>query len=91
MYEVSSGVRSTRNEDGGIALDIDHGQVFRLNPVGALTLELLGKVCAEPEIATEIGRQYSVCEAIALEDLREFLKSLDKHKLLRPQRGEKFR
>ena len=43
MYEVSTGVRSTRNEDGGIVLDIEQGQMFLLNPVATLILELVGE------------------------------------------------
>ena len=89
MYAVSAGVRSTRNEDGGIVLDIDHGQMFRLNPVGALILHLLGNGCAEAEIAQEIALQYNTSEETVLADLREFLQSLEEHKLVRSQPGGK--
>ena len=89
LYAVSAGVRSTRNEDGGIVLDIDHGQMFRLNPVGALILELLGRGRPETEIAKEISRQYSISEETAVADVREFLKSLEEHKLVRTQQEEK--
>ncbi len=83
VYTISAGVRSTRNEDGGTVLDIDRGQMFRLNPVAALILEWLGRGCAEIEIAREISRQYRVGEATAAADLREFIKSLEEHKLVR--------
>jgi hypothetical protein len=89
LHEISAGVRSTRNEDGGIVLDIDHGQMFRLNPVGALILESLGKGCAEAEIAQEIARQYNIREETASADLREFLQSLEEHKLVRARLGER--
>jgi len=89
LYAVSAGVRSTRNEDGGIVLDIQHGQMFRLNPVAALILESIGKGCTETEIVEEISRQCSVCEKTALADLREFVKSLEEHKLVRTLQGEK--
>jgi len=89
LYDISAGVRSTRNEDGGIVLDIDHGQMFRLNPVGALILESLGNGCAEEEIAKEISREYSISEETASADIREFLQSLEEHKLVRTRRGEK--
>jgi hypothetical protein len=89
LYDISAGVRSTRNEDGGIVLDIDHGQMFRLNPVGALILESLGKGCAEAEIAQEIARQYNISEETASTDIREFLQSLEEHKLVRAQQREK--
>ena len=88
MYDISAGVRSTRSEDGAIVLDIDHGQMFRLNPAGALILESLGKGCAEPEIAQEIARRYNISEQAALADIREFLQSLEAHKLVRARRGE---
>jgi hypothetical protein len=87
LYDISAGVRSTRNEDGGILLDIDQGQMFRLNPVGALILESLGKGCAEPEIAWEIARQYNISEETASADIREFLQSLEEHKLIRARPG----
>lgn len=83
MYDISDGVRSTRNEDGGIVLDIDHGQMFRLNPVGALILESLGKGCVEAEIAQEIACQYNISEETASADVREFLSSLEEHRLIR--------
>jgi Coenzyme PQQ synthesis protein D (PqqD) len=82
VYAVSSGVRTTRNEDGGIVLDIDHGQVFRLNPVGSLILESLGKGWSEIEIAKEISRRYSISEETAVADVGEFLESLEEHDLI---------
>jgi hypothetical protein len=89
VYEVSTGVRSTRNGDGGIVLDINHGQMFRLNPVGALILEFLAKGSAEREIAKEISRLYSISEEIAAVDVREFLESLEQHRLVHAQQREK--
>lgn len=89
MYTLSAAVRSTMNEDGGIALDIDHGQMFRLNPTGALILESLQWGCAEIEIAKEISRQYSISEELAVADVREFLEALEKHRLVRTQLAEK--
>jgi len=88
LYAISAGIRSIRNEDGGIVLDIDHGQMFRLNPVGALIVESLGKGCAETEVAKEISLQYSISEEIALADVREFLESLEEHKLVRTEQTE---
>jgi hypothetical protein len=85
VYEVSTGVRSTRNEDGGIVLDIDHGQMFRLNPVGALILDFLGKGRSEAEIAREIADQYNISLETARADMSEFLKSLEESNLVRAQ------
>jgi hypothetical protein len=89
LYALSAGVRSSRNEDGGIALDIDRGQMFRLNPVGALILESVGKGYPETEIAKEVSRQYGISEETAAADVCEFLASLEKHDLVHRQPGEK--
>lgn len=85
MYEVSTAVRHTHNKDGGIVLDIDRGQMFRLNPVGALILESLAQGVKESEIALEISRQYNISEEIALNDVSEFLQTLRQHKLIQGQ------
>jgi len=62
--------------------------MFRLNPVGALILESLAKGRADTEIAKEISRQYSIGEESAVADVREFLKSLEQHKLIRVYQDE---
>ena len=88
MYDISAGVRSTRSEDGAIVLYIEHLRLFRLNSAGALILESLEKGCAEAEIAQEVARQYNISEQAASADIREFLHSLEAHKLIRVRRGE---
>jgi hypothetical protein len=88
LYAVSVGVRSACNPDGGIVLDIDHGQVFRLNPVGALILELLMKGSAEAEMVHEIAQRYGIDEGAARADVREFLVSLEQSKLIHKKQEE---
>ena len=39
MFKVSDTVRRTQTVDGGILLDIHHGQMFRLNVVGAKIID----------------------------------------------------
>lgn len=90
VYDVSAGVRNTRNDDGGIVLDIAQGQMFRLNPVGALIMTRLQEGHVEVEIAREIARQYNVSEEAAAIDLDEFLKSLEQHKLIRVREDTSF-
>src|SRR5260221_1886021 len=53
-FHLEFAARVMRMEESS---DIDHGQMFRLNPVGALILESLGKGCPAAEIAQEIARQ----------------------------------
>jgi len=86
---VSAEIRSARNADGGIVLDIDRGLMFRLNPVGALILEAIGKGCSEIEIAQEIAQLCSISEETAVADVREFVKSLKQHGVVRTPQGEK--
>jgi hypothetical protein len=62
--------------------------MFRLNPVGALILELLGKGRPETEIAKEVSRRYSISEENATADLREFLKSLRDCNLVQTQEAK---
>jgi hypothetical protein len=88
MYEFLAGVRSTDSQDGGIVLDIDRGQMFRLNGVAALIVARLRQGCMELEILQEIARQYHVSEETATADLGEFLKSLEEHKLVRKYEGD---
>jgi hypothetical protein len=88
MYIVSTGVRNTRNEDGGIILDIAQGQMFRLNPVGALILDLLKSGYAEIEIVKEVSSRYGVGEEIATVDVADFLKSLEENRLICKEPGE---
>ena len=87
MYRVSIGVRSTSSPDGGVVLDIDHGQVFRLNRVGALIFELLMKGSTEAEMVFEIAQQYAIDEPVATADVREFLASLEQSKLVHRKQG----
>jgi hypothetical protein len=82
IVRVAENVRSTHNQDGGIVLDILHGQMFRLNLVGSRILELLKQGCSETQIADEISRQCAVPREIVEADLRGFLSHLEKHHLL---------
>jgi hypothetical protein len=85
LYAVSPGVRSTGTEDGGIVLDIDRGQMFRLNLVGALILESVGSGCAETEIVADVVCRYNVSRDTAMTDVRGFLRSLEEHELIHKQ------
>ena len=79
---VAENVRSTHSQDGGIVLDILHGQMFRLNFVGSRILELLKQGCAEPAVAEQLAREFGIDRATAEADVREFVATLEKHHLL---------
>jgi hypothetical protein len=82
MYRVSNTVRSTHNQDGAIVLDVRQGQMFNVNFVGSRILELLKSGSTESEIVDEIGREFGVGRELAENDVREFLRNLEKCQLV---------
>jgi hypothetical protein len=63
-------------------LDIHQGQMFNLNPVGSRILELLESGSAEAYIVEAISREFNVNRELVQNDVREFIESLKKHKLV---------
>ncbi|MGB7437513.1 MAG: PqqD family protein [Candidatus Acidiferrum sp.] len=87
IVRVADNVRSTHSHDGGIVLDILHGQMFRLNFAGSRILELLKQGSAEPEIAEQLAREFGIDRVAAEADVREFVETLEKHHLLTVRDG----
>jgi len=82
MFRISDTIRRTQTMDGGILLDIHHGQMFCLNVVGAKILELMQQGYDESRIADEISRDYKVPRDTVRADVLEFIESLHKHHVL---------
>jgi hypothetical protein len=82
MYRVSEGVRSTHGQDGAVVLDVQQGQMFNLNRVGSRILELLESGSAEPDIVNVISEEFNSSREVVENDVREFIESLRKHKLV---------
>lgn len=82
VYEVSVGVRSTGNKDGGIVLDIRDGQMFQLNATGALIFSLLQQQKTESQIIDEITQQFCISREVAETDFNEFIGSLEQQDLV---------
>jgi hypothetical protein len=80
--KLSEHVRSTHSQDGAIALDILHGQMFRLNVVGSRILELLKQGMTEAQIADAISRDSGAPLEIVATDLRDFLDHLERNHLI---------
>jgi Coenzyme PQQ synthesis protein D (PqqD) len=87
IVRVAENVRSTHSHDGGIVLDVLHGQMFRLNFVGSKILELLKQGSSEPQIAEQLAREFGIDRATAEADVREFVETLEKHHLLTVRDG----
>ena len=82
MYRISDTIRRTETQDGGILLDIHHGQMFCLNVVGAKILELMQQGYEESRIADEISRDYQMSRDVVRADVLEFIETLHKHHIL---------
>jgi Coenzyme PQQ synthesis protein D (PqqD) len=87
MFKISDTIRRTESVDGGILLDVHHGQIFCLNIVGAKILELLQQGHDESRIADEISRSYGANREVVRADVRDFIESLHKHHILQPVRS----
>jgi hypothetical protein len=87
MFRISDTIRRTETADGGILLDVHHGQMFCLNIVGSKILELMQRGYDESRIAAEISRQYRVSGDIARTDVLDFIETLHKHHILQPIRS----
>ena len=90
MYEVSAGVRSTRNGDGGIVLDVNHGKIFRLNGIGAFIFERIRDRQNEAEIIAEVSHTYGIPDRIVHSDVADFLKSLEHQGLVMVSQGHAY-
>ena len=86
IFKLSDTIRRTETVDGGILLDVHHGQMFCMNVVGAKVLELLGRGYNEAYIADEISRYYGTDREIVRSDVTEFIETLHKHHILQPLR-----
>ena len=87
MFKVSDTIRRTQTMDGGILLDVHHGQMFCLNIVGAKILELMQRGYDESRIADEISRSYGVSKEVVRVDVHDFIEHLQKHHILQPARS----
>lgn len=87
MFRVSDTIRRTETPDGGILLDVHHGQMFCLNVVGAKILDLMQRGYDELCIADEISRDYGANKDVVRADVIEFIETLQKHHILQPARA----
>lgn len=82
MFRISDAIRKTQTMDGGILLDVHHGQMFCLNIVGAKILELMQRGYDESRIADEISRDYGASREVVRADVIEFIEALHKNHIL---------
>ena len=86
MPSISSSIRLTKGQDGGVLLDVDKGAMFTLNSVGVRILELLQEGQTIPSVVSQISREFGAPEREVRGDVEDFLRSLSKQGLLEEQR-----
>ena len=91
MLKVSDSVRSTHGQDGAIVLDVQQGQMFNLNLVGSRILELLESGASDGEIANVVSREFNADIEMVGYDVKEFLETLERYKLLKDASAEQGR
>lgn len=87
IFRISDSVRRTATPDGGVLLDVERGQMFSLNVVGATILELIERGYDEPHMIEEIGSSYAVDDHVLCSDLNEFLEILLRHHIIKPSQS----
>ena len=73
---VAEQVRSVSSPDGGAVLDLQRGQIYRLNSTGAMVLELIKDGKHERQIADLFANRLNVTREIAEADVRTFMARL---------------
>ena len=90
MFQVSSTVRRTKTEDGGVLLDIHHGRMFCLNVVGSQIIDLLERGFDAAQIAREVNDAYATDIERVQADVLEFIEVLNKHHILHVRSQDTF-
>jgi hypothetical protein len=73
---LAAGIRVSTHQDGAVILDINGGQVYSTNRVGAEILSLIEKGADFDTIAECIGKDFDAPIERIRVDLRNFLDSL---------------
>lgn len=87
MLRLPDSIRSVHSTNGGTVLDVGRGRMFNLNLVGSRILELLKTGYAEAQIVTQISREFGASPEIVLPDVREFLASMERNRLVERSRS----
>lgn len=84
IFRMSDSVRRTETPDGGVLLDVERGQIFSLNVLGAKIIGLIEQGYDEANIAEEIGTRYAVDPHVLRSDLIDFIETLVQHHIIQP-------
>ena len=82
MYRLSDDIRLAADGDGGILLDIQSGNLLRLNSTGVLIVNAIREGEHETEIVSRIAAAFTAPKEAVLSDLRTFVDSLEQLRLI---------
>lgn len=91
MARVPEHVRKAQSQDGTVLLDVRHGRMFTLNLVGSRILGLLDQQYTTTQIAQELNREFGISADVAMQDVEEFVATLEKHHLIDARRPDATR
>jgi len=74
-------------EEEAVLLDLEEGEVLRLNQVGAEIWNAIDGTRTVEEIVSHICRTFEVSHRTASRDVRRFLKQLLRHELVQERLG----
>jgi hypothetical protein len=82
MTALANDVRRVSSADGAIVLHLRRGTMFRINPTGALILDLLEQGATPTQIAERIRSERDIALEVVQSDLQAFLDSLQSLEVL---------
>lgn len=83
-FRQAGNVAWRRVQDEAVILDLESSVYYSLNEIAALIWELLEKGNTADQIVEHIIEEYAVEPGSAKKDVSEFLRHLDKEKLILP-------
>jgi hypothetical protein len=83
LYKFPSWVRSSRNQDGAVVLDIRSNRIFNFNHAGSELLEMLRSgPTSSAALSEALVERYAIGTEAADRDVAEFLAQLNAHRLI---------
>ncbi len=80
IFKAIDGISYAELSGEAILLDVNSGQYFGLNEVGAFIMDLVQKPVTFAEIKDKLAKEFSVAEDQLIDDVNEFLQSMvDNH------------
>ena len=79
MGPFADNIRRLSSADGGAVLDLRRGILFRVNPLGARVMDLLGQGDSPERIAEKLSVEFQVALSEVQSDVGDFIGSLKAH------------